>query len=657
VEVIVKRHCVGRDPRSGLSPLQEELLNNPAPVRIAEAPTGAGKSYAFEKAMARGERVLFIVPTRRLAQNLLAGLLENLTRNHEWTEEEAQKKLALWSSDATEQLRMEGILNIGARRIRQIYSLDLTREGGEMIIAVPETVSHILLRFRKEAGQTDTGIFDLLTNFEHIVFDEFHTISARGFGLAGLIAKLAAEADGVRAKVSFLSATPLDIKPVLRRFDVPEERVVELHEEVTGAGRAVHGDVRLLLQDAPKLTELIRKHIDAVRGELKSGNQVVVIYDALRELLEELSAMRELLQEAGVAPGRALLINSISDSTVGDDGTGFFKVGRMHAPEEFEVLIATASVEMGVTFRANLLFMEPGFEPMNFLQRYGRAARGDHAGQVVVRWNEEVANRRPWFRELRLWMEEYDGREVTIGDLTSLLTRSVRLRFQDGSEDDARTFGRLPIRAAYAAGLYWKVLMNHWTSRGGRWKRLKDHQPKPAATIFGLLREVRTMERDRIFGRAVKEWCDGFEAEALTLRDIGTRVRVIDGRGRQMLIDTLWLRRYTKILDCFPAGFSDKDGTEELRIDGDLTDWMQEKRHYVPAKRTVFFPHTPFTAEIPDNSSLVDEWCRLMRDPSASDSDAWDEYPEAMAAAEKLVRLTGLVVCDGVDVESISCVL
>lgn len=50
--------------------------------------------------MTRGERVLFVDPTRRLAQNLLAGLAENLTRDHGWPKEVAFQKLALWSSDA-----------------------------------------------------------------------------------------------------------------------------------------------------------------------------------------------------------------------------------------------------------------------------------------------------------------------------------------------------------------------------------------------------------------------------------------------------------------------------------------------------------------------------------------------------------------------------
>lgn len=657
MEVLVKRHCVGRDPRTGLSPLQKDLLDNPAPIRIAEAPTGAGKSYAFERAMTRGERILFIVPTRRLAQNLLAGLVEDLVCDYGWDEETARRKLAMWSSDATGQLRTEGVVNIGARRIREIYGLDPSREEGEMIVAIPETVSQVLLRFRKEAGQTDTGVFDLLANFEHIVFDEFHSISARGFGLAGLIAKLAAEAEWVRAKVSFLSATPLNIRPVLLRFEVPNDRIVELHEELTGSGRVVHGDVRLSLHDVPTLTRLVGNHIEAVRRELELGRQVVVIYDALSDLLRQLSTMRGVLRQAGVAPGQALLINSISDSTTGDDGSDFFRVGRAQPPEKFDVLIATASVEMGVTFRANLLFMEPGFEPMNFLQRYGRAARGDHTGQVVVRWDDGASNREPWLREFRGWMEDHNGGEMSISDLTTLLSRASRLRFDGGLEEDARDFGSLPTRAAYAAGLYWKVLMDHWSNRGGRWEHLKAHQPKPASIIYGLLREVRTMERDRIFGKVVKKWCDKFELEARTLRDIGARIRLVDERGRNMLVPELWLRRETDILERFPLVFSDRDGIEEVRVTGDLNGWIKDKRRFVQATKRVCFPVTESPALIADDSLIVDEWCRRLRDPSWSDSDAWDEYPKAMAAVEKLVRLTGLVVSDDVGVESINCIL
>jgi CRISPR-associated endonuclease/helicase Cas3 len=191
--IVIARHCVAQDPVTGLSPLQRALLDDPHPVRIADAPTGAGKSYAFQYALAQHQqRILFIVPTRRLAQNLAAGLARDLIEKARWPAALAEAKVALWSSDATEQLKEQGVMHIGGHRLRQIQGLDDTREGGEMIVAIPEVVSQLLLRKRLEARQADKGIFDLLANFEHIVFDEFHTIEPRGFGLAAVCAKLAA---------------------------------------------------------------------------------------------------------------------------------------------------------------------------------------------------------------------------------------------------------------------------------------------------------------------------------------------------------------------------------------------------------------------------------------------------------------------------------
>jgi hypothetical protein len=657
MEVTIRRHCVESDPESGLSTIQKALLDHPAKVRIASAPTGAGKSYAFERAMERGERVLFMVPTRRLAQNLLAGLAESLLRRG-WEDGIVVRKLAEWSSDETKRLRNEGLAAITPRRIREMFSLYPFRDEGEMIVAIPESLSHILLREHRQRGQTDAGVFSVLMNFEHIVFDEFHTISTRGFGLAGLMAKLAATMEGVRAKVSFLSATPFDIGPVLRRLDVPDDQIVELREIPTQSGRVIHGDVRLVLEDAPSMVRMVRDHIHDLKRELGEGRQVVIIYDALHDLLlRQKSEMEAVLRETGVSHRRALIINSISDSTSKDLGNDFFAVGREHRLETFDVLISTASVEMGVTFRANLLFMEPGFEPMNFLQRYGRAARGNHNGQVFVRWDGEVAARQPWLRELRRWIEEHNGYTMEIDDLAGILSKSARLRFEEPREEDGH-FGRLPIRAAYAAGLYWNVIMAHWSNRGARWKHLRKHQPKPAALVHALLQEVRSMERDPIFGRSAKKWCDGFEAQAPIMRDVGARIRVIDGEGLEQFVSLLWLQRYTDILSRFPLGFSVNDGLEEVVIDGKLEDWARDRRHYVPAMRSVRFPHTPFPAKIPDNASLVDVWCRQFSDRSGSEGEAWQECPEAMEAAKRLVRLTGLVVTDEeVDVGSSNCIL
>ncbi|MEA3278396.1 MAG: DEAD/DEAH box helicase, partial [Pseudomonadota bacterium] len=391
MELIVQRHCVavGED---GLSPLQRALIGHPARVRVAEAPTGAGKSYAFQRALRdQGARILFIVPTRRLAQNLAGGLVQDLIRQDGWSEQRAADSVALWSADQTTVLKEQGVVSISGVRLRQMRALNLANRGGEMIVAVPEVVSALLVKRWLEQGQAGEGVFDLLTDFDHIVFDEFHSIEARGFGLAALFARLVTvELDNRvgygRAKISFLSATPLDLLPTLVQVGVPESRAVVLHEELVADGRPLHGDVRLKLADAPRLYDLILRHLPDIATELGAGNQAVVIYNALADLERDLPGLARELIDGGIDPSRVLVVDSVRDSIEYSLHQAGFAIGRRRDPLAYDLILATASVELGVTFRnANLMLMEPGFEAMSFLQRYGRAARRGADGRVIVR--------------------------------------------------------------------------------------------------------------------------------------------------------------------------------------------------------------------------------------------------------------------------------
>ncbi|MCB1639787.1 MAG: DEAD/DEAH box helicase, partial [Thiothrix sp.] len=407
--VTIRRHAV-RSLDNGLSPLQHDLLTHPAKVRIADAPTGAGKSYAFQRAMLTGQRILFIVPTRRLAQNLLYSLRSFLAEQG-WSQEQRDGKAALWSSDETRRLQDSGVIGekqITGYRIRQLYELDDTREGGEMIIAIPETVNSILLRYRLDMGQSDASPLDFLTQFDHIVFDEFHTIDPRGYGMAGVFARLATAFPMTRAKLSFLSATPLEIQPVLEKLGIPLEAIKKLCEPVVsgeaitaGRDRVVHGDVRLRFVDTPDLYSLLEASAELIRTQTAKARRglVVVIYNSVTELQLQVGRLAAFFDELGMTREQRLLVNSIDDSGRGPIAQREFTTGSHHNPNDFRVLVATASVEMGVTFDTDLLFMEPGFEPLNFLQRYGRAARGDFAGTVWVRRDENLEKRLTWLPE------------------------------------------------------------------------------------------------------------------------------------------------------------------------------------------------------------------------------------------------------------------
>ncbi|MCK5725763.1 MAG: DEAD/DEAH box helicase, partial [Thiotrichaceae bacterium] len=642
VSLTIAKHSVARTS-SGLSPLQQALLTDPAKVRIVDAPTGAGKTYAFQKGLiAYQQRILFIVPTRRLAQNIAAGLMNDLVEEEGWSSQLAEKKVAVWSSDETIRLREEGIDNIRGYRIRQWQGLDSTTREGEMIIAIPEVLSYLLIARSLDCGHAGMGVFDVLDGFDHIVFDEFHSIESRGFGMAALFAKLAPYFGS--ASVSFLSATPVNIKPVLLALGVAEENIKELKETLVddADARPLHGDVKLSFSDDIDLKTVINQQLDLIQKEARADRQVVIIYNALGTLRRDLEGLAKIFSTVGIDPDQVLVINSIDDSGRNHVMRCGFHTGKHQKPDDYSILIATASIEMGVTFRqANTMIMEAGFEPMNFLQRYGRAARRGEDGQVFVCIDSASELRNSWQREIKNWAKLHQNSRQSIQDLTAIVSKTVE---QQASETEQSYFGDLDKHAIYTAGLYWQVLINHKSNQGHRKPHLLKHQPKSSKTLFFLIKTVRQLEKSDDYKRYCEKWLQHLFAQALRYRDIGKRVIVIENSGRQLHVSRLWLERETNILST-GVWQEDEQGNEIYPIDSELDDYLLDDKKRASRELETYFPHSSETQEITSNAGLVNQWCRLLK--KGMDAEyALEDYPDAMQAAEKIVRLTGLVPSD-----------
>lgn len=647
-------HGVPTDATTHLSPLQTQLLHSPKKVRIASAPTGAGKSYAFQRAMIDyQERILFIVPTRRLAQNLAFSL-----KNRPWGN---SNKVTVWSSDKREELEKAGSVQSGKIRrwrIREIFALDDTREGGEIIFAIPEVVSDILLRDEYlDKGLSEVGIFDFLGQFDHIVFDEFHTIDPRGFGLAAVFAKLAVDLQNRgRAKVSFLSATPLAIQPILEKLGISAEHLDILEEVVSSAGqpgmRTIHGAVQLSFAESSSLAEVLADHEETIKREVAANYLVVAIYNRLGDLERQVGELAKTCDRLGILQSQRLLVNSVADRAEMNKELveileRNFTVGRHHNPNQFKVLVATSSVEIGVTFNTRLLFMEPGFEPLNFLQRYGRAARGDLEGQVVVRWDEALAEKMPWLRKLLKWARQQEGKSLEIHELSNQLKRSVVELFEFKTElfeEEPDSFGPFPKQAIYTAGLYWLLLQRQSSNNRYARRRLFKNIPDSGKALRIWLKQVRTMVNDKVFGETAQQWCDRFKKEVRILRNIERRIMVVDKDGHRWPYPESYLERETDILERGLLVVGER-GTLEVHIHGALASYYRDKRLYKPLKIKCCFPHRCFEV-LEDNSELVNKWCKFLRE----ENDVWRIYPEAMEAAEKLVRATGLVVGERDDI-------
>lgn len=657
MELTIKRHCVAV-LENGLSPLQQQLLHEPKRIRIVDAPTGAGKTYAFIKALLEGSRILFIVPTRRLAQNIAASVINDLIKAG-WSSTLAEQKLAVWSSDQTAILREQGVEHIRGLRVRQIQQLTPRLQGtSEMIVAVPEVVSQLLLRGHPERPQTglDKGqagfsVLDVLEYFDHIVFDEFHTIEARGFGLAALFAKLASVTTEIntlgygRAKVSLLSATPLNIKPTLQALGVPDTEIAELKEVLTEEAndRALHGDVRLVLQEQSTMPALVAEYLNVIQNAVAQQQQVVLIYNALADLRRDLPLLLSHFQTIDIPANQVLVINSIDDST--QQSHQRYQSGRQQNPDNFAILIATASVEMGVTFRAaNVMLMESGFAPMNFLQRYGRAARRGEDGLVVVRLDNALLERQPWLRALQTWVSTHQNQAVSILELSQVLSYEAQQNFQgEAVSNTSLYFGSLPQQAIYTSGLYWQLLIRHPSSSKHRKDHLLQHQPDSSKWVYSKLRQLEPLLQDSLYAKPAKQWQTLLFMQAMQLRDIGKRILVIEADGRELQVDRVWLERETDIMRRFTPRYDEQE-QEYFQLQGELDDYLLDDKNRAMRRLNVYFPHTKHYVELVCDNRLISEWRNVLTNQRDDDTEAaWEDYPEAMQAAEQLVVLTGLI--------------
>ena len=384
--MIIRAHSVPMLP-SGLSPMQERLLCSEKFVRLVSAPTGSGKSYAFMRAVLDEDaNVLFIVPTKRLLQNLIEDALEQ-TREQLRGRGLADAQIAAWTDERITEWSgnqpADGSESLAVARARQLLSGG-GGAGGRVIFAIPEVVVKMISGVRI-TGASAGNPFLYPRTFDHIVFDEFHTIDDRSFGLACLFSLLAVtERQG---KVSLLSATPIDVAKVLKQAGVEADDIEMIAEGVVdghpSGHRPIHGDVAVALREC-SIPESIALNLDAVRGSITGGRTVIVIYDSLQRLIQEEPVIRQTLSKIGVHDERILDIHSIADSK---RGPGEPRRGRRYAdPRAYDVLLCTSSVEVRghVPQHTHVHGTRPRARQLRAARRARLARRRCRAGHRVV---------------------------------------------------------------------------------------------------------------------------------------------------------------------------------------------------------------------------------------------------------------------------------
>ena len=665
--VLVRSHSVPA-PAGDLSPMQERLLRSERFVRLVSAPTGSGKSYAFMRAvLEEGAQILFIVPTKRLLQNLQDGAREQA---HEhlcgrgldegqctaWIEE----RIVEWSGNQAS----GGGESIAAARVRQLLAGG-GHSGGQIIFAIPEVVVRFISGIRV-TGASAVNPFFYGRRFDHIVFDEFHTIDDRAFGLACLMSLLAVTER--KGKVSLLSATPIDVIGVLVQAGVERDDVEMISEEIVDGHppdhRPIHGDVSISL--APdSLPDLVERNIEAVRTSIGDGRTVIVIYDSLQRLQQDESKIRGVLNGAGIRDERILTINSIDDSR---RAPGEPRRGRRYEdPRDYDALLCTSTVEVGVTFRSTLMFMEPGFGPASFVQRIGRVSRGADDGQVIVSLPERTLGRHAWTRRVRDVVEQ--SPQLAVQDFTARVLRDARKRFEPTRKETDTDFSTPGVTLPYYRrvswrGAFWAALFivairrSKMRVQKEARERLYDISSGTVKFVDAKIREILSVDmvddNRRSTSQPHRRWVDVLLANALTYRDIGATVRVVDPNGESALATESFLRRATDILSRYIVSDEDGERTIHLKsrtLKGEIRMFPGRPR----IQRMMLYVHSPigeedFTLSIGErdkgteqlNARLIEEWRnRFDRFIPAPGEVVVDPRRKVMGAATALVERLG----------------
>ncbi len=663
--MIIRAHSVPTLP-SGLSPMQERLLRSEKLVRLVSAPTGSGKSYAFMRAVLDGgAHVLFIVPTKRVLQNLIDDAREQALAHLRrrgvpdaaagvWIAE----RMIEWSGNQA----VDGAESLTATRVRQLLGGGADG-GGRVIFAIPEVVVQMISGIRI-TGASTVNPFQYVRTFDHIVFDEFHTIDDRSFGLACLISLLAVTER--RAKVSLLSATPIDVTAIFARMGVGTDDLKLIAEEVIGGhapgNRPIHGNVAVTLREC-SLRESIELSSDAIRASIEAGDTVIVIYDRLEQLKQDAAIVRGSLRAIGVSEDRILSINSIDDSV---RKPGEPRRGRRYAdPRAYDVLLCTSSVENGVTFRSSLMFTEPGYNLAGFVQRVGRVARGAVDGQVIVSLSERDRSRTPWKRRIATVIEQHGEMDVAsfVGELLRDVRRGLEPTRKEAGAPVAQAETDLPFyRRASWRGMFWAALFvvairrTRMKVQHGADARLRRIAPGVLKFVEAKIGEILLVDTVNTNlprrSQPHKRWVNALLAGALTYREIGATVTVVDPDGTRRTVTESFLRRATDI----PVVCTEEDGEQVIRlISRSLDQEITEPTARRGALRLTLYVPSPigegdFSVSILErekgtehlNRRLVEEWRHRFGAFISAPGDATtDPRKKVMGAATALVEKLG----------------
>lgn len=401
------------------------------------AMTGDGKSLAaYLRTLVNGQSVMAMYPTNELARDQEAQM-DGLCK--QWQREEIRVKPM--SAIRLESIMAEGMYSRKADVIRHLA------DNNDVLLTNPD-IFHYLAQFfytRKDDAPDMLFSRKIVDLFSLFVFDEFHIFQTPQV-VAVLNALLLVREVSPAKRFLFLSATP---DPLLQeyltkagfRLRVIEPQAADGYLHTTSPVN--HAQWRPIVQASDihfwktssdyRAEEWVTEHLEDVLLSFfrrhRPGAKGAIIVNGVATAHRLVAKLRPVFE----AEGLHISLN-----------TGFTGEALKHASLDADLLIGTATIDVGVDFRINFLVFESR-DAGTFLQRLGRLGRhiGDGRGHAFEAFEAHALV--PNFVSERLF-----EREGEVGMLLPLTTGVTRADLSTA------------IRSAYPSPVAFKSYAREW---------------------------------------------------------------------------------------------------------------------------------------------------------------------------------------------------
>ena len=498
---------------------------------IVTAPTGTGKSYAFPfpvinakntpKPFDEGRiRGLIVLSTNALIDELY----ENFSKTYPSL---IIKKII---GKTLDEFAVKGF-----DRWHKI--LELCSGDTDLVITNPDIINYAMHGGYHQNAWQNAGrknFYNFLEYFGYIIFDEYHLYDEAQ--IANILTLIYLRdiflQENNKIKFFFVSATPEKaLKDLFINKGYQVEEVVEQIIEENNNSRAIHGLINVEFCSTINQKASISEYRSEINNILESGKRVLIVLDKLNEV--------QILADALVIQFPNKIVYQSTGYTPKTEN-------QQDKIKEANIIIATNKAEVGVNYDVQYCIMQPGKFYQNFVQRFGRVARGNLEGQVVVIVDNVKYN------SLK---RAFNGREeVNYYDFLEKVYPVIRSR---------RFYSE---RVPYYIGEYvWGIEKNLRNQKRGYYtfqyfkKRLIDidffkdacaySRYKLFYEIDQLIQKMNNLYPNGITSKAWADWWSNYLNTFLSFRNNSVVVQIVDEQLNIELSYSLeWILQYKEII-------------------------------------------------------------------------------------------------------------